>query len=114
MAVCTLFGFCVIRFAIQTIVIVVAAAHRDRGRGSGEEQIEHRLVDAEVEPADLDRDPGVELELVLGLVHAVLARAAESGRQDDGYQDDHAESEGDLLAPAEVRERLHRDGPFVS
>ncbi len=42
-------------------------------QGAGEEQVEHRLVDAEVDAGEVDRDPRFELELVLGLERFVFA-----------------------------------------
>ena len=55
--------------AIQVITPIVSRA--------GEEQVEHRLVDRHVGEAEVDRDPGIEQELVLRLELLVLAVAAE-------------------------------------
>src|SRR3954467_8118699 len=89
--------------------------HRDARERRGQEQVEDGLVDAQVEPAELDRDPRVELELVLRLVLVVLAGAARGDAQDDRDQEQGPECERDLLAGAEVLEPGHgRVGPLVS
>src|SRR5205814_8160803 len=49
----------------------------------GEDMIEDRPVDAQVDAGDVDRDPGLELELVLRLELVVLAGAAEDDQQQD-------------------------------
>src|SRR5205823_643394 len=73
----------------------------------GQEQVEHRLVDAHVERAELDLHPVVEPELVLRLVLVVAPGAAEAGAQDDRERKDHHAAEGDLLARAQVLEPGH-------
>ena len=63
------------RREIQIIVPIVRALART--------QVEDRLVDAEVDAAEVDRDPRFELELVLRLELFVLAGAAEDQQQQD-------------------------------
>ena len=70
--------------------------HDADGQGRSEDQVEHGLVDREVDAADVDRDPGIELELVLGLEGLVLAVAAEDDSDEDRDQEEADESEGDL------------------
>src|SRR3954454_8795819 len=86
--------------------------HRDGERGR-EEQVEHRLVDAQVEPADLDLDPRIELELVLRLVVVVAALVAERGAENDRQPDHQAEAEEDLGLRAQLVQPLGhmRGGP---
>ena len=57
--------------------------HREDRQGAGQDQVEDRLVDAEVEAAEVDRDPRFELELVLGLEGFVFAGAAEDQQHQD-------------------------------
>ena len=73
---------------------------RDRERRS-HEQVEHRLVDAHVERADLERDPVVELELVLGLELLVLAVVAEQHVEQDADQQVEPDADEDLAAAAQ-------------
>jgi hypothetical protein len=65
--------------------------HREDRQGAGEDEVEHRFVDAEVEAAEVDRDPWFELELVLRLERFELAGAAE----DQQHQDRDAEIDAD-------------------
>ena len=58
------------------------ADHRPGGQRGREEDVHHRLVDAHVDRPELELDPGVELELVLGLELLVLAVRAEDREQD--------------------------------
>src|SRR4051794_6085 len=86
--------------------------HRSARRRRGQEQVEHRLVDAQVELADLDLDPWVELELVLRLVFGVAAGRAEDQVEDDDDPDPGREAEHDLLPGLEVLQPLgHRGAP---
>src|SRR5207247_8754031 len=75
--------------------------YRDRERGR-EEQVEHRLVAAQVEAADLELDPRVELELPLGLVLVVAPLVAERRAEEDRQPDDGAEPEEHLGPGAEL------------
>ena len=61
------------RLAIQIIAPIVSAA--------GEDEVEDRLVDPQVDAGDLRSGPRLELELVLGLELVVLAVAAEDQTQ---------------------------------
>jgi hypothetical protein len=80
--------------------------HCDRRRHAGQHDVEDRLVDREVDAADVDRDPGVELELVLGLERGVgLALDAKDAGDGDGDAEERGEREQELDSPA------HRAAP---
>src|SRR5207244_1914218 len=72
--------------------------HGQRGRRGGQEQVEHRLVDAQVEAPELDRDPGIEFELVLGFEVVVAPRVAEDRAEDRAQGDPAQQPEEDLGA----------------
>jgi hypothetical protein len=82
--------------------------HRpDRGHAR-EEEVEHGLVDREVERADLELDPRREPELLLRLELLVLAVAAEDQVQQDRDTEVDREEDQDLAARAEPTARLAR------
>src|SRR5918912_4575080 len=76
------------------------------GNQRGEEQVEHGLVDREVEAAEVNRDPRVELELVLRLVLRVAPGRGDEEEERDGERDPRADRERDLLPGLEPREPL--------
>ena len=77
--------------------------HRARGDRAREEDVEDRLVDRQVDAADLQVDPGIELELVLWLEVVVLAVAAEDPVERDGAAEPDEDAEQDLGAAAHRR-----------
>src|ERR687897_118618 len=76
--------------------------HRAGGEDAGEEQVEHRLVDAHVDAEDLQLDPGLQLELVLGREFLVLAVAAEDRVEQDGDPQPDEEGDDDLRLAAQA------------
>ena len=70
--------------------------HRDDRQAAGEGEVEDRLVDAEVEAADVERDPRFELELVLRLELFVLAGVAEDQQHQDRDRQVGAEPDQDF------------------
>ena len=70
--------------------------HRDDRQDAGQQQVEDRLVDAEVDAAEFERDPGLELELVLGLEVFVFAGAAEDQQHQDRDREVGAEADEDF------------------
>jgi hypothetical protein len=76
--------------------------HHPNRQGAGQHQVEDELVDRKVDRPDLDRDPVVQLELVLGLELLVLALAAREDEQQDRDPEVEPHTEQDLLL---VRER---------
>jgi hypothetical protein len=77
--------------------------HRPDRQPARQDQIEDRLVDAEIDPGDLNLDPWVELELVLGLKLVVLALAAEDQQHDD--EDPEVDPEGEKRLRLGTHER---------
>src|SRR6201999_849683 len=76
--------------------------HRDDRQAAGEAEVEDGLVDAEVETADVERDPRFEFELVLRLEGFVLAVVAEDQEQEDENGEESAESDPELGFGAEA------------
>ena len=94
--------------------------HRGDGQHAGEHQIEDGLVDREVDPADVDVDPGIELELVLRLEGVVLALVAEDDQQGDRDREVDPDADPDLrlacsraLARSGIHELREREAAQV-
>src|SRR5262245_50049204 len=75
--------------------------HPDRQRAR-EQQIEDRPVDGEVDSRDVDRDPVVELELLLRLELVVLPGAPEEQQQRDRDREVDPHPDQDLLLGGEA------------
>ncbi len=75
--------------------------HRRDRQAAGQQQVGDRFVDAEVDAAELDRDPRFELELVLRLVALVFPCVAEDQEHQDREAEIGADSDQDLGLGAE-------------
>ena len=72
--------------AVRLLLHAPRDPDHDRDRQAAcQRQVEDRPVDAQVDAADLDRDPRLELELVLGLELLVLAGVAEEHPEQDRH-----------------------------
>ena len=80
--------------------------HRADRQHAREDQIEDGLVDREVDPGDVDVDPGIELELVLRLEGVVLALVAEDEQQRDRDRQVDPDADPDLRLACSLRPSL--------
>ena len=75
--------------------------HRPGRRDCGEEEVHHGLVVAHVDAEEVELDPRLEAELLLGLEGVVATLAAEQEAEQDRQAEPEAEADQDLVA------RLH-------